>query len=213
MERRIHIFSEDLLFARMMMHELSYSNSVSCKEIIINDFSLAREGIDDVFIVDLDSGYSDDMFLSDNIIGFSAKDDFSDNKLYFRCVDFLHRPFLNSRLLNIVKKMFSERNGCYCESALDTVKTPKLVFLENESGVFFEGKRLHLSHNEYAVLFLLYENKNGAVSRDELNRVLSSGEGNMCDVYVCRLRAKIGEISNEKMIYTVRSKGYMLKCE
>jgi DNA-binding response OmpR family regulator len=61
------------------------------------------------------------------------------------------------------------------------------------------------------MLTLLYERAGEPVSREELSAVLSSSEGNMCDVYICKLRTKLESVSNRKLIYTVRSKGYALK--
>ena len=42
-------------------------------------------------------------------------------------------------------------------------------------------------------------------------QILGKDSGNMCDVYICKLRSKLSSVSNEKVIFTVRNKGYMLK--
>ena len=82
--------------------------------------------------------------------------------------------------------------------------------LDKES-VYLDGKRIGLSGNEFALLKLLYDNLLTPVGREELNEVLSSSDGNMCDVYICRLRTKLEKSGSEKFIFTVRGKGYMLK--
>ena len=95
------------------------------------------------------------------------------------------------------------------EIALDENKNFTLD--SDESSLELFGKKVHLSKNEYAMLDKLAENVGLPVSREELNKVLSSSVGNMCDVYICHLRAKLESVSDKKLIFTVREKGYMLK--
>ena len=81
-----------------------------------------------------------------------------------------------------------------------------LVFGENNN-IIFCGNRLHLSKNEYDVLSLLDNNLGEPVSREKINHILGGECGNMCDVYICRLRAKLADLCKEKLIYTVRNLG------
>lgn len=71
-----------------------------------------------------------------------------------------------------------------------------------------EGRKAVLSENEFAVLSALCLASGKAVSRAELDELLGVSEGNMSDVYICRLRKKLEELSSQKVIYTVRGIGY-----
>lgn len=92
------------------------------------------------------------------------------------------------------------------------------VDLERREIVAAGGDRQPLSETECAILEHLAANQQRAVSRDELlTRVwgISGGgvETRTIDMHVARLRAKLTEmtgIAGEKLIATVRGKGYMI---
>lgn len=87
-----------------------------------------------------------------------------------------------------------------------------VIYLEGEQGaVVLDGERYILSDYEMRVLKLLCERSGTAVSREELMSILGAEDGNMCDVYICRLRKKLELGGERKVIYTVRGKGYMTK--
>ena len=77
-------------------------------------------------------------------------------------------------------------------------------------------KDIDLSAKEYALLEYLIHNKNHVVTRDQIENHIWNfdyeGGTNVVDVYISYLRRKIDDDFEEKMIKTVRGKGYMLKC-
>ena len=116
------------------------------------------------------------------------------------------------KLENYIKKISSFIAGVavYMMVAAFYLGAKGFGFDENNNIVFC-GNRIHLSKNEYDILSLLDKKRSEPVSREEINRVLGGECGNMCDVYICRIRRKLSAFRNEKLIYTVRNRGYMLK--
>ena len=201
---KISILSSDTLFARLLMLEIegmrkNYS-------VRLNDHDLANDN--DIVILDLDSPYANGAFETSKIIGFSKNERSVLQKNADKCRVLLHRPFLISKFLEEVELLAAGNDD------LQGIRTepsgPRLCFMR-DGLVTLDGRGIHLSENEYALLLKLYENAEAPVSRDELGRALSSSDGNMCDVYICKLRSKLEAGRAERLIYTVRSKGYMLK--
>lgn len=95
----------------------------------------------------------------------------------------------------------------------DTVKkdTDKIYFYKKAKNTVRYGNRnILLSDCEMRLLETLCKNAYEAVEREALNRALGVRDGNMADVYVCKLRKKLEPSSGERVIFTVRSKGYKI---
>ena len=76
------------------------------------------------------------------------------------------------------------------------------------------GRRLDLTRQEFAVLWLLLQRQGDVVSRAELVEQVWSlpvdALNNAVDVAVCRLRSKLDDPYAVKLLHTVRGMGYML---
>lgn len=203
------VLSADELFASMLCSELE-----DIKENLSVYVNQYREG--SIVILDLDSDvWSSNISPDDYIIGFSRNETDLPKGLLNKCYSIMHRPFLVEDMKNAVKKLAAKR-AIYMSSVPEN-STDKAEQSESErlrfdrECVYLDEKRVGLSGNEYAVLKLLYDNLTLPVSREEICRVISSSDGNICDVYICRLRSKLEKGGSEKLIFTVRGKGYMLK--
>lgn len=75
--------------------------------------------------------------------------------------------------------------------------------------VTLRGTRIQLSEYEFKTLEALCGASGSPVSRRKLTELLGANSGNIADVYICHLRKKLEEPFGIKIIYTVRSKGYM----
>lgn len=75
--------------------------------------------------------------------------------------------------------------------------------------IVFCGREMELSEYEFRVLERLCGTSGVAVGRDELSDILGADRGNIVEVYICHLRKKLEAISDQKIIHTVRSKGYI----
>ena len=211
----IIILSSDLIFAEMLRVELEDLRVAS--SVLVNQYEALSEE-KRIVVLDLDGGYNlTDVSDDDAIIGFSRNETKLGNEVLTKCQLILHRPFIIDELKNSVCEIIA-RGGYYSDAISpffinnlsENIAAPVRLRLEH-GGAVLDGKRIGLSSNEYAVLKALYDNLSNPVSREELNRVLSSSEGNMCDVYICHLRSKLEKGSSERYIFTVRGKGYMLK--
>jgi hypothetical protein len=201
---KISILSSDTLFARMLMLEIEgLRKNFSVR---LNDHDLANGN--DIVILDLDSPYANGAFETPNIIGFSKNERSVPQKNSDKCRVLFHRPFLTSKFLQAVESLAAGRE--YSQIARTEPSGPRLAFMR-DGLVTLDGRGIHMSENEYSLLLKLYENVGLPVSREELGGALSSNDGNICDVYICKLRAKLEAGRSERLIYTVRSKGYMLK--
>ena len=88
----------------------------------------------------------------------------------------------------------------------------KIIYFDiKESSVRFMGESCPLSEYEMRLLRYLCDRAGRSVSRAELSGLLGADSGNICDVYVCRLRKKLEKNGERKVIYTVRNQGYMTR--
>lgn len=118
----------------------------------------------------------------------------------------LKYPFLLEELRNII--VTSEKKDVDSENEIQ--KREKIILLNRKTNsVIFKNVVINLSENELRILKLLCDNSGNCVTREELSKFLDVSEGNMADVYICHLRRKLEYPFGVKIIYTVRSKGYM----
>ena len=128
--------------------------------------------------------------------------------------DYITKPFsfieLAGRIRAIPRR--SEGNINKIENNL-TIKNLKLDLLTREAK---RGNRdIELTYREFALLEYLIRNKNLVLSRTMIREKIwnmnYTANTNIVDVYMTHLRNKIDKGEEEKIIYTVRGVGYILK--
>lgn len=73
------------------------------------------------------------------------------------------------------------------------------------------GKRIDLTDNEMLIFRALWDEEGKAVNRKQLEKLTgANGDGNMVAVYISRLRSKLEDATDKRMILTVRDVGYRL---
>lgn len=125
--------------------------------------------------------------------------------------DYLPKPFhfeeLTARVRSLLRRSSQERSTVItCGSlVLDTVSHKASR----------EGREIELTVKEYSLLEYLMRNKNRVLSRSLIIQHVWAysfdTESNIIDVYIKRLRKRIGDDKDQKVIVTVRGVGYMLK--
>ena len=125
--------------------------------------------------------------------------------------DYLVKPFdfdeLLARIRAMTRKHVGNRSNLFTVGDL-TVDTRKQTAER-------AGREIALLPKEFAILEHLIRNKGVVVSREQLeDRIWNyeyTGSSNNVDVYMSRLRKKIDEGFDTKLIHTVRGAGWVLR--
>ena len=125
--------------------------------------------------------------------------------------DYLVKPFAFDELLARIRAMTRLSFGA-SESVLTVGDlTLNLATQEVRRG----GQPITLSAKEYALLEYLMHNQGIVLSREKIENHIWNldyeGGTNVVDVYISYLRKKIDEGRKEKLIHTVRGRGYVLR--
>lgn len=90
----------------------------------------------------------------------------------------------------------------------------KIIFYSNaKNTVSICQRKIVLSDTEYKILTVLCKNAQKIVLRESIRELFESGNGNITDVYICKLRKKLEEPNGQRLIFTVREKGYKIVTE
>ena len=125
--------------------------------------------------------------------------------------DYLPKPFSFDELNARINALLRRANPSYSallyhgELILDTIKHKAIV----------NDEEIKLTQKEYSLLECLMKNKDKVVSRQEISNYIwakdEEAESNIVDVYVKRLRTKLGKDSRgEQFVKSVRAVGYRL---
>ena len=125
--------------------------------------------------------------------------------------DYLAKPFAFSELLARVRALL--RRGSLQESRRFAVADLQLDLTTRRASR--DGKRLDLTAKEFALLSLLLRRQGQVLSRavlaDQVWGMNFESETNVVEVAVRRLRAKIDDPFDHKLLHTVRGMGYVLE--
>lgn len=125
--------------------------------------------------------------------------------------DYLVKPFSFAELLARVRTIL-RRGRAPLENPLLTIADLELDTLRRR--VSRGGKKLHLSAKEFALLELLLRRRGEVLTRSLIASQVwdmnFDSDTNVIDVAVRRLRNKIDDGFNPKLIHTVRGMGYVL---
>lgn len=125
--------------------------------------------------------------------------------------DYLPKPFhfeeLAARIRSLLRRSGSEKSNILsCDDlSLDTVT----------HRAYRAGKEIELTTKEYSLLEYFMRNKNRVLSRSVITQHVWSysfdTESNIIDVYVKRLRKKIHDDVDQKLIKSIRGVGYIMR--
>jgi two-component system copper resistance phosphate regulon response regulator CusR len=127
--------------------------------------------------------------------------------------DYLTKPFAFAELLVRVKALL--RRGPVNRSSTIRLRDLELDRLLQQ--VKRAGKRIELTTKEYSLLEYLMSNAGRVLSRNMIIEHVwdASFDGltNVVDVYIRHLRKKVDDVSDCKLIHTVRGVGYAIRDE
>jgi two-component system copper resistance phosphate regulon response regulator CusR len=125
--------------------------------------------------------------------------------------DYLVKPFAFSELLARVRSLLRRSPVCQQE----TVRVSDLELDIVRHRAFRAGARLDLTPKEFALLSLLARRDGEVLSRtliaEQVWDMNFNSDTNVVDVHVRRLRAKVDDPFQKKLIHTVRGIGYVLE--
>lgn len=148
------------------------------------------------------------------IIMLTAKSDISDKVLGLDvgANDYLTKPFAIEELLARIRVY--ERNKSINNKS-DEIKVKDIVMNNKTHKVKRNGKEIELTKKEYDLLEMLLINKNVVLTRDQfIEKVWGyeyAGDTNVVDVFISYLRSKIDDGFDNKLIFTIRGVGYVIK--
>ncbi|QTL97745.1 response regulator [Iocasia frigidifontis] len=147
------------------------------------------------------------------VIILTAKDSLEDKVLGLDigADDYLTKPFafaeLRARIRALLRRKLGESNN--------VLKADNLVLDTISHKVSRAGKDIDLTVKEYAVLEYLVRNRGQVLSRTQIEEHVwdyrYGNNSNIVDVYIRYLRKKIDQGFDEKLIETVRGRGYRLR--
>jgi len=126
--------------------------------------------------------------------------------------DYLVKPFAMEELEARIKALI-RRAGGWAQSRLSL--GPLRMDLDARE-VILDGTRLELTRYEYQIIECLLLNPQRPVSKAELMEKLYADDelrdDNVIEVFIARLRRKLGAVSDAIVIETLRGHGYRIAC-
>ncbi len=125
--------------------------------------------------------------------------------------DYLTKPFDKRELVARIQAIVRRSQG----HAQSTISTGKLLVNLDSRTVEVDGRPLHLTGKEYGIIELLSLRKGTTLTKEMFLNHLYGGmdepEVKIIDVFICKLRKKIEQMTGENYIETVWGRGYVLR--
>ena len=126
-----------------------------------------------------------------------------------RGTHYLPRPFLFSDFTDLLRQILKTDTVGDRTSSKEKTTVCRLR-VSADGWASFGESRCRLSPAEAQILRLLLQSAPAPVSRDMLSQVFDGKQGNGVEVYVSYLRRKLGELTPNVGIVSVRGRGYAL---
>ncbi len=222
MDERILIIEDDEEILRVLRRVLTYEGYIVDTAMTgMAGITLATEQAPDLVILDLMLPKMDGLEVCERlqkignqpILMLTAKDTLQDrvDGLDAGADDYMVKPFEIEELLARIRALLRR-------TVVDRIKVLEFedLSLDSASRKAYRGDReIVLTAKEYALLDLFLRHPRQVMTREAIfDRVWDydfGGESNVLDVYIRYLRQKLEEDGEQRLIYTVRGVGYVLR--
>lgn len=121
-------------------------------------------------------------------------------------------PFLLSELRSMLVEMLTRPSGAPKVTAKPRRMRHTVIELdpESSSASVRRGSPVSLSPTEYKLLDALVSRRGQVLTYAEADEIIGGEGSNKANVYICFLRKKL-ESHGDKLIYSVRGKGFVIK--
>lgn len=128
--------------------------------------------------------------------------------------DYITKPFSLEILMAKINAVL-RRTYSYVETNLDALDYKGAILSLKDNMLYYEGKTIELTKNEFKILYILMKKQEVIISRENIMKALWEDENfiddNTLTVNINRLRKKLSEIGLEDFIKTVKNQGYVIK--
>jgi two-component system cell cycle response regulator CtrA len=125
--------------------------------------------------------------------------------------DFITKPFDKAELLARIQAVVRRSKGF----SQPVLRIGRMQLNLDSREVTIEGRLVHLTGKEYAILELLVLRKGMVLTKEAFLNHLYGGmdepEMKIIDVFVCKLRKKLAQAGVDNLIGTVWGRGYMIR--
>lgn len=125
--------------------------------------------------------------------------------------DYLEKPFAFSELVSRIKALL-RRQESYVQD--DILRLADLEVHTHKHKVYREEKEIYLQPKEYSLLEYLLRNKGRIISKTMLIEHVwdfnFDPQTNIVEARICKLREKIDNPYNKKLLHTIKGVGYVL---
>lgn len=130
--------------------------------------------------------------------------------------DYITKPFslavLMSKVHSVFKRIESRSRPRQDESAV--IRSGRLTYYPGELQLLVDGQPVELTRNEYRLLQLFLSHPKQILSKKQILEQIFDSDGNFVDdntvaVNIRRLREKINDTADKRMIKNIRGMGYV----
>lgn len=130
--------------------------------------------------------------------------------------DYITKPFSLAVLMSKVSSIFKriEKRSLSENAEAAVVKSGRLVYYPNEMHLLVDGQTVELTRNEYRLLQLFLNHPKQILSKNQILTQILDTDGHFADdntvaVNIRRLREKINDSEEKRMIKNIRGMGYV----
>ncbi len=131
--------------------------------------------------------------------------------------DYITKPFSLAVLISKVNAVFKRISDPASGETVSVIKSGELLYYPNEMKLWINGEPVSLTKNEYRLLQLFLNHPKQILSKQQILEQIFDVDGIFADdntvaVNILRLREKIGDNDEKRILKNIRGMGYVWDC-